>query len=207
VAQATRLMSGWGLKFFDYDNDGDLDLILANAHPDDMIENYSENIKYKMPLQLFHNEGGKMRLVTAAEAGAAFARPLSARGLALGDLWNRGRKDVVVACNGGAPVLLRNEAGAGNHWLGVRLVGKTANRDGIGARIRWGFGGKVRRRLKTSGGSYLSAHDPREILGLGGAQECEYVEVQWPAPSTRKEQFRGLKVGAYHTLEEGKGAV
>ncbi len=207
VAQATRLMSGWGLKFFDYDNDGELDLILANAHPDDMIENYSENIKYKMPLQLFHNEGGKLKLLTPGEAGAGFGRPLSARGLALGDLWNRGRKDVLVACNGGAPVLLRNEAGAGNHWLGVRLVGKTANRDGIGARISWGFGGKVRRRLKTSGGSYLSAHDPREILGLGTATACEYVEVQWPAPSKRRERFTGLAVDGYHTLEEGKGTV
>ncbi|MDX2266896.1 MAG: CRTAC1 family protein [Bryobacter sp.] len=210
VAQATRMMSGWGLKFFDYDNDGNLDLLLANSHPDDMIEQYSENIKYAMPPQLFHQENGRLRLLSPAEAGAVFGRPLTARGLALGDLWNRGRLDALIANNGAAPVLLRNEAGAGNHWLGVRLVGKTANRDAIGARIAWKgtdpkTGDKVRRRLKTSGGSYLSSHDPREILGLGGASTCEYVEVAWPQPSTRRERFPGLAADAYHVLEEGKG--
>jgi hypothetical protein len=207
VAQATRLMSGWGVKFFDFDNDGELDLILANSHPDDMIENYSDNIKYRMPMQLFRNEGGKLRLLSTAEAGPAFTRPLTARGLAVGDLWNRGRKDVLVSNNGAAPVLLRNESGAAQHWLGVQLVGKTANRDAIGARLTWSFGGRLRKRQRNGGGSYLSAHDPREILGLGNSAQCDYVEVQWPAPSRRRERFPKLEADQYHVLVEGNGEV
>src|SRR5262249_39403801 len=81
VAQATRLLSGWGLKFFDYDNDGAVDLILANGHPDDMIESYSPAVKYQEPLLLFHQENGKLRNVSQ-QAGAAFSKSYPARGLA-----------------------------------------------------------------------------------------------------------------------------
>jgi hypothetical protein len=206
VAQATRTYSGWGLKFFDYDNDGGLDLILANAHPDDMIEQYSTNIKYKMPLLLFHQENGKLRNVSA-ESGPVFQRPLAGRGLAVGDWNNDGRLDVVVACNGGAPVLLQNQSGAGNHWVGVRLVGKLANRDAIGSRLTWSYGGQRRTRLKTGGGSYLSSHDPREVLALGSAAKMDWLEVRWAAPSKRVERFTHLQVDAYQTLTEGTGAA
>lgn len=200
VAQATRLMSGWGVKLFDYDNDGNLDLILANAHPDDMIENYSDKIKYRMPLQLFHNEGGKLREVSR-EAGPAFGRPLSARGLAVGDLFNRGRLDVVVTANGGAPVILENHATGGNHWVGVKLEGVQCNRDGVGARVQW----RDKKRQKNGGGSYLSAHDARMLLGLGADGSAVTVEVSWPWPSGRKESFGPLEAGRYHLLREGAG--
>ena len=126
VAQATRLLSGWGLKFFDYDNDGVLDLMLANGHPDDMIENYSQQVKYKEPLLLFHQEQGKLRNVSA-DAGPAFTHSFPARGLAVGDFNNDGRLDVLIANNGGPPVLLKNNAGIGNHWIGLALeFNKTA---------------------------------------------------------------------------------
>ena len=112
VAQATRLLSGWGLKFFDYDNDGHIDLFLANGHPDDMIEQYSTQVKYKEPLLLFHNEGGKLRNVSA-EAGPAFAKRYPARGLAVGDFNNDGRLDVlVVEQRRGAAAAARTRAGA-----------------------------------------------------------------------------------------------
>ena len=78
VAQATRLLSGWGLKFFDYDNDGSVDLILANGHPDDMVENYSQQVKYKEPLLLFHNSGGKLANVSA-QSGPVFSKYFAAR--------------------------------------------------------------------------------------------------------------------------------
>src|SRR5205807_8669693 len=84
IAQATRLLSGWGLKYFDYDNDGLIDLILANGHPDDMIELYSQQVKYKEPLLLFHNSNGTLENVSA-QAGPAFSRTFPARGLAVGD--------------------------------------------------------------------------------------------------------------------------
>jgi hypothetical protein len=101
IAQATRLLSGWGLKFFDYDNDGNLDLLLANGHPDDMIENYSTQVKYAEPLLLFHNDGGKLRDVSKG-AGPSFERSFPARGLAVGDMTNKGRLDVVISNNSGA---------------------------------------------------------------------------------------------------------
>jgi hypothetical protein len=204
VAQATRLLSGWGLKFFDYDNDGDVDLLLANGHPDDMVEMYSSQVKYREPLLLFHQEGGTLRNVSQ-QAGPAFQKPLSARGLAVGDFDNDGRLDVLVGVNGGAPVLLRNRTGAGNGWVGVKLQGVNCSRDAVGSQITWMAGDKKRSRLKTSGGSYLSSHDPREVLGLGPGGKADWVEVRWAPPSTRVERFR-VTPGRYTTLVEGHGS-
>ncbi|MBC8167091.1 MAG: CRTAC1 family protein [Bryobacteraceae bacterium] len=206
IAQSTRTLSGWGLKFFDYDNDGDLDLILANAHPDDMIEMYSEQIKYKMPALLFHQENGKLRNVSS-EAGPAFAKPLSSRGLAIGDFNNDGRPDVLIACNGAAPVLLKNNSGAGNHWLGVHLRGTSCNADAIGTRIIWQVGTRKRSRLKTGGGSYLSSHDPREILGLGSSATVDSLEIKWAPPSTRVDRFSAIPADRYIRIEEGRGII
>jgi hypothetical protein len=201
VAQATRLLSGWGLKFFDYDNDGSIDLILSNGHPDDMIEMYSAQVKYKEPLLLFHNEGGKLRNVSA-DAGPAFTRMFPARGLAVGDYDNDGRLDVLIGNNGGAPLLLHNNAGSNNHWLGVKLVSTRANRDAIGARITWSAGGVKRSRLKNAGGSYLSCHDPREILGLGPATKVDWLEIHWPAPSKQVDRYTDLAADRYMEIKE-----
>ena len=206
VAQATRLLSGWGLKFFDYDNDGSVDLILANGHPDDMVENYSQQVKYKEPLLLFHNSGGKLANVSA-QSGPVFSKYFAARGLTVGDYTNDGRLDVVIGNNGDAPVLLKNNAGEGNHWLGLKLQGTACNRDAIGATITWSAGGTKRLRMKTGGGSYLSSHDPREVLGLGPATAVEFVEIKWPQPSGRVERFTDLPIDRYVTVVEGKGKV
>jgi len=201
VGRATRLLSGWGLKFFDYDNDGAVDLLLANGHPDDMIENYSPAVKYREPLLLFHQEGGKLRNVSA-EAGPVFGKSYSARGLAVGDFDNDGRLDVLIAVNGGSPALLRNRAGAENHWLGLKLDGVACNRDAIGAKIRWSAGGVVRSRLKNNGGSYLSSHDPREVLGIGGARRIDWVEITWPKPSGKMQRIANPPVDRYIHVKE-----
>ena len=206
VAQATRLLSGWGLKFFDYDNDGNIDLFLANGHPDDMIGQYSQMVKYKEPLLLFHNNGTKLENVSAA-SGPIFTRSFPARGLALGDYNNDGRIDVFIGNNGEAPLLLKNNAGEGNHWLGLKLQGTSCNRDAIGAKITWTVGGKARRRLKTSGGSYLSSHDPREVLGVGAVTKIDALEITWPQPSGRTERFTDLPIDRYVTIVEGKGKI
>ncbi len=201
VAQATRFLSGWGLKFFDYDNDGSVDLILANGHPDDMIESYSPRVKYREPLLLFHRENGVLRNVSA-NAGPAFTKSYAARGLAVGDFDNDGRLDVLIGNNGGAPLLLRNKSGSGNHWLGLRLQGVKCNRDAIGARITWSAGGVVRSRLKSGGGSYLSSHDPREVLGLGINSKLDWLEIRWPLPSGKVERFTGLPVDRHINITE-----
>lgn len=206
VAQSTRLLSGWGLKFFDYDNDGHVDLLLANGHPDDMIEAYSSQVKYKEPLLLFRNTGGKLADVSK-DAGPVFDRSFPARGLAVGDLDNDGRLDVLVNNNGEAPLLLQNQAGTGHHWVGLQLQGTDCNRDAIGARIAWSVGGTVRRRFKTSGGSYLSSHDPREVLGLGTATKVDWVEITWPQPSGRVERLADVPIDRYVRIVEGKGII
>ncbi len=201
VAQSTRLLSGWGLKYFDYDNDGNIDLILANGHPDDMIELYSPQVKYKEPLLLFHQENGRLRNVSA-EAGPVFTRMFPARGLAVGDFNNDGRLDVLIGNNGGAPVLLRNNAGQGNHWLGLKLEGRTCNRDAVGARVTWTANGVKRSILKNGGGSYLSSHDPRIVLGLGAANKVDTVEIRWPAPSSRVTKMTNAAMDRYITVTE-----
>jgi len=201
VAQATRLLSGWGLKFFDYDNDGAIDLILANGHPDDMIESYSPAVKYREPLLLFHQENGKLRNVSR-EAGPAFQKSWSARGLAVGDFDNDGLVDVLVGVNGGAPILLRNRTGVANHWLGLKLEGSNCNRDAIGARIRWSTGSVVRSRLKNNGGSYLSSHDPREVLGAGNGK-IDWLEITWPKPSGKVQRIENPPMDRYMTVREG----
>jgi enediyne biosynthesis protein E4 len=204
IGTATYDLSGWGLKFFDFDDDGTLDLILANGHPDDRISERSPTVRYREPMLLFRGQDRRFRNVSA-EAGRVFRGAYSARGLAIGDYNNDGRADVLVGINGGTPLLLENHARLENHWVGIRLRGVKANRDGVGATITWEAAGVKRSRLKTAGGSYLSAHDPREILGLAAAVRADWVEVRWPAPSARVERFSALATGTYTTLVEGQG--
>jgi len=163
IAAATRLMSGWGLKFFDFDNDGDLDLFLANGNPDDLIEHIHSQVKYQEPPILFQNIGKHFRNISG-QSGPIFSQPLSARGMAIGDFNNDGATDVLISVNNAAPVLLRNNVGGQNHWLGIKLVGRKSNPDAVGARITYQAQDLKRSRMKVGGGSYLSAHDPRVVL-------------------------------------------
>lgn len=205
IAGPTRLLSGWGLRFFDYDNDGLPDLILANGHPDDLVDQRMKGVTYLEPLLLFHNDGhGKMVNVSEV-SGEPFRGKYAARGLAAGDLNNDGYPDIIVGVNGGAPLILYNNAESRNHWIGLRLTGTRANPEATGAIIRWSAGGVVRSRLKTAGGSFLSSHDPREILGTGTAAGLDWVEIQWPKPSARVDRLTDLPVDKYVTVIEGKG--
>ena len=200
IGPATRLLSGWGLKFFDYDNDGDPDLILANGHPDDMVETQSLKVTYREPLLLFENVGGKFVNVTA-QSGEAFKKMYSARGLSVGDYDNDGDLDVLIVNNGEPPLLLRNEGGSRNNWLGLQLVATRSNPGAVGAIITWEAGGVKRTRLKTSGGSFLSSHDPREILGVGQATKIDRVEIKWP--SGRVDKLTNLPLNKYIKVVEG----
>jgi enediyne biosynthesis protein E4 len=204
IGMATRLMSGWGLKFFDYDNDGYLDLFLANGNPDDIIESIHAQVKYQEPLMLFHNEGKKFRNVSE-QSGPAFAKPLSARGMAIGDFDNDGAVDVLVTVNDGAPVLLRNAVGAQNHWLGINLIGTKSNPDAVGARVTYQAGDLKQQRMKVGGGSFLSAHDPRIVLGIGKRTKLDWVEIKWPQPSGKVERITDLPLDRYITIFEGSG--
>jgi len=202
IGPATRLLSGWGLKFFDYDNDGIPDLFLANGHPDDMVETLTTRVKYKEPLVMFKNMGRVFKNVSA-QSGPAFGKDYPARGLAIGDFDNDGDLDVLISNNGEAPLLLRNDGGNHNNWLGLRLVATRSNPAAVGAIITWEAGGVKRSRLKTSGGSYLASHDPREILGLGSAAKVDSVEIRWP--SGKVDKLVNLPINAYVKVVEGEG--
>ncbi len=204
IGRATRLMSGWGTKFFDYDNDGNIDLFMANGHPDDRIEEHTSHVTYREPLLLYHNNGKILENVSAT-AGPVFNESFAARGLAIGDFNNDGAVDVLIAVNNGAPVLLKNLAAKGNHWLGLRLIGEKANPDAIGAIITWQAGDLKRRRLKIGGGSYLSSHDPREVLGIGPRNKIDKLEIRWPKPSSRVDVFTELPIDRYIKIVEGVG--
>jgi hypothetical protein len=136
-----------------------------------------------------------------------FQQQFPARGLAIGDYNNDGRIDVLIGNNGGAPVLLKNNAGEGNHWVGVLLQGTSCNRDAIGATITWSCGDVVRRRYEFNGGSYLSSHDMREVLGLGTATRVNWIEIKWPLPSGRIERLTDIPIDRYVTIVEGQGRI
>jgi len=204
IGIATQYLSGWGLKFFDYDNDGNLDLVLANGHPDDMVAEYTPRVRYDEPLLLFHNDGRDWTNVSS-QGGDAFQQNWNARGLAVGDYDNDGALDLLISNNGGAPLLLRNRHGARNNWLGLKLIGVRANRDAIGAQITWTYGDTTRSRLKTGGGSFLSSHDPRVVLGIGRAPRIDSLEIRWPQPSHAVDRFVDLPIARYVQITENKG--
>jgi hypothetical protein len=196
VAQATRLLSGWGLKFFDYDNDGFVDLLLANGHPDDMIEKYSQQVRYQEPLVLFHHDGTKLANVSQ-QAGPVFQKMFPARGLAVGDYNNDGRIDALIGNNGQAPALLKNNAGEGNHWIGLRLQGTSCNRDAVGATITWSSNGTRRSRYKSNGGSYLLARHARgarpRSCGEGGLGRDQMAAAERPRRALHRPACRSLR--------------
>jgi hypothetical protein len=202
-ARVTQMMSGWGAKFFDYDNDGLLDLLVANGHPDDLIDKINPGVAYSEPLLLFQNTGSGLKNISG-ESGPLFSRQLSARGLALGDFDNDGAVDVLISLNDAAPVLLRNNAGRQNHWLGLNLIGKKSNPDAIGAHISYQAGDLKQTRFKVGGGSYLSSHDPRIVLGLGKQEKIDWLEVKWPQPSGLVQRFKNLPINRYITIIEGQ---
>jgi enediyne biosynthesis protein E4 len=203
IGKATRAMSGWGLKFFDYDNDGNLDLFLANGNPDDLIKSLHGESAYEEPLMLFRGDGKSFENVSA-QSGPLFSTPMSARGLAIGDFNNDGAVDVLISVNNGAPLLLRNNAARENHWLAIHLIGKKCNADAIGAKVSYQAGDLKRSRTKVGGGSYLSSHDPRIVLGFGKREKVDWVEVKWPQPGGSTQRFVNLPIDRYITIVEGE---
>jgi len=202
VARATQMMSGWGAKFFDFDNDGLLDLFVANGHPDDLIDKINPGVTYSEPLLLFQNTPSGLKNISP-ESGPVFTRQLNARGLAIGDFDNDGAIDVLIAVNDGPPVLLRNNAARHNHWLGLTLIGKKSNPDAIGAHISYQAGDLKQTRFKVGGGSYLSSHDPRIVLGLAKHEKLDQLEIKWPQPSAQIQRFTDLPINRYVTITEG----
>src|SRR5207245_519772 len=135
LAGYSKSYVGWGTKFIDYDNDGNLDLVVANGHINQVIEATREDVKYKEPALLLRNDGYGNFQNMRELAGPAFSREYVARGLAIGDIDNDGDPDIVFTTLNGPPVLLKNNVGQDSNWIGVSLQGTKSNRDAIGAKI------------------------------------------------------------------------
>jgi enediyne biosynthesis protein E4 len=181
IGGITMQHSGWGAKMIDYDNDGWLDIFVAQGHVMDNIELTDPSLRYFEPLLLMKNSAGKFRNVSQ-ESGPAFRVPLSARGAAFGDLDNDGCIDIAINCNDGPAVILRNQGGTANHWLLINLIGSVSNRDGIGARIHTiSEQGLEQHAFVSSAGSYLSASDKRAHFGLGASRKVRLLEITWPS--------------------------
>jgi len=195
---------GWGVTFMDADNDGWPDLLLVNGHVYPEVDSQHLGSNFKEPKILYHNNGNGTFTDISANAGPGITAVSSARGLAVGDLWNDGRLTAVVSNLNAPPMLLVNDLGNGNHWVAFRTVGSKSNRDGIGAKIMLKAGVRTLVDEVRSGSSYVSNNDMHVHFGLGAMAKIEWVQVRWP--SGRFERFENLPVDAIHILKEGSGA-
>ena len=196
---------GWGTMFFDFDNDSWPDLILANGHVYPEVDKFHLGSGYMEPRLLYHNNGNGTFTDISAAAGPGITTPTSARGLAVGDLWNDGQLSVVINNVYAKSSLLVNTLRSGNHWIAFKTVGTRSNRDGIGAKITLNMGKRTMVDEVRSGSSYISQNDLRVHFGLGAADKVEAVQVSWP--SGLAEHFDHLPVDAIHVLKEGSGAA
>jgi len=204
VAEPTIPFLGWGDAFLDYDNDGWKDLIIANGHVYPEVDKTNWGTTFAQRPLLFRNIDGKKFAEVPAVEGTALATTYVGRGLAVGDLFNDGKLDVVINVLDGHPALLRNVSNDKHHWVELKLVGGAkCPRDAIGATVYLTADGMRQRGDVVSGGSYASTNDPRLHFGLGDATKIDLIEVHWPDGS--KEKFTLDKVDQIATLPEGKG--
>jgi hypothetical protein len=191
----------FGGGFFDYDNDGWLDIFIANGHVYPEVEAATPEVHYKQINTLFHNEHNGKFVETTSQSGPGFETPYVGRGVAFADFDNDGFIDVLVANNGDVPLLLHNSGGNGNQFLSFKLIGTKSNRDAVGARIRVVGGGISQIREIPGGGSYLSQSDLRAHFGMGKAGRAETVEVKWP--SGEQQTFHNVETNKFYVVREG----
>ena len=202
ITRPTRDVLSFGGGFFDYDNDGWLDIFIANGHVYPEVEQATPGTHYRQINSLFHNQGNGTFTEVGKLSGTGFETPYVGRGVAFADFDNDGFMDMVVANNGDSPLLLHNSGGNGNHFLNFKLVGTKSNRDAMGARIRVVAGTMSQIREIAGGGSYLSQSDLRANFGLGKASRAETVEITWP--SGLRQVFRNVEADKFYWIEEGK---
>jgi len=203
IGRMTMTHSGWGVRFFDFDNDGWKDLLIAQGHDIDTIQLTFPNLRYREPMLLARNTG-KTFVDVSAEAGSVFQAPWVARGMAIGDIDGDGRLDAVITTNDGAIHILRNQTPATNHWLGLKLIGHKSNRDAIGAEVKIVTASGAQYATVTTASSYLSSSDKRVHFGLGAERTVRQIEIRWP--SGIRQTLENIPGDQILTVEESGAA-
>jgi hypothetical protein len=205
VAAPTIPYVGWGTSFFDFDNDGWPDLLLVNGHVYPQVDTLDVGARYREPKLLFLNRGdGTFRNISVL-VGPAIQIPQVSRGAAFGDLFNDGRLEIVVENLDGKPMILHEEGGNHNHWIGFELAGTKSNRLALNARIKAVAGDLIQIDEVRSGGSYLSQNDLRIHFGLGSHERLDRVDILWPSGKT--ETLTNLAADHFYAVKEGEGIV
>jgi hypothetical protein len=201
--KSAYLALGFGTKLFDMDNDGDLDIYVTNGHVIDNVTLYQPNLRYAQKDLLYENLGGGAFQDVTAQSGPALQVERVGRGLAVADFDNNGTLDVVIATLGRAPVLLKNQGGAGASWLTIRARGRRSNTFGLGATVTVETSEGTQVREINNVASYLSASDSRLHLGLGRAAIVKRLEIRWP--SGTRQVLENVKVNQILVIEEEVG--
>ena len=205
IARATTPYVGWGDAFFDLDNDGWPDLIIANGHVYPQVDTKEIGTKFREPKLLYLNQhDGTFRDISKL-AGPAIQIPQVSRGLAVGDLFNDGQLDIVVENLEGDPMILRTQGGPHNHWISFELEGSKGSPLALNARLRATAGDLVQQDEVRSGGSYLSQNDLRIHFGLAGHEKVDKLEIFWP--SGRVETLTNLNADHFYLVKEGRGVA
>jgi enediyne biosynthesis protein E4 len=199
IGPASRTRLGFGCAFLDLNLDGNLDLVAVNGHLDETVRHIRGNTGYAQAPLLFLNDGKDRFRDVAPLAGAGFAEPKVARGLAYGDFDRDGDLDLLVTTNQGPAFLYRNDITAGNRSLRVRLAGTKSNRDAIGAVVRISTPDGTQSRMVKSGSSYLSQSELTLTFGLGRRDRADRMIVEWPSGKT--QEFKNVLAGAYECVE------
>ena len=207
LGYATIPFLAWGTGFLDFDNDGLLDIFVANGHVYPGVDHQDWGTTYAQRPQLFRNLNGNKFEEVSPATDSGLARVITARGAAFGDLFNDGHIDVVINCIDSSPVLLRNVAKNDNHWITLKLTGGAKSpRDAIGSKVFISAGGVRQRDDVFSGGSYASSSDLRAHFGLGKSTKVDTIEIDWPS-GTKEHISIVPSVDRILSVEEGKGIV
>jgi hypothetical protein len=201
IAQSTAPYVGWGDSFLDTDNRGLLDFLMVNGHVYPQMDSAKLGITYREPKLLFWNNGDGTFRDVSSEAGKALSVPQVSRGVAVGDLFNTGRLDVVVENLTGGPMILETRPNPANHWVSFQLEGSPSNRLALNAKVWVTTDGTTQMSEVLSGSSYLSQSDVRLHFGLGAAREMSEVRVRWP--DGKIQVFHNLPADNFYRLHEG----
>jgi hypothetical protein len=202
IARPTERFVGWGDSFVDLGNSGWLDLVLVNGHVYPQVDNAAVGTAYREPKLVFQNQRNGTFKDISARIGTVVTTPEVSRGMAVGDLFNRGRLDLVIENLTGSPLILETRPSPSNHWISFALEGNPSNRMALNARIFVTAGGVRQMDEVRSGGSYLSQSDTRLHFGLGSASRVDKLEIRWPDGSS--QVFQDVAADRFYQIREGQ---